>query len=545
LVEGPTIMATADVAAPARAEWAPGNPWAWAWTGLALSGLALLWVRVLGEEWTGVRLLLILLSLLAAGGAVTIRLCCSGGAFLNGLSPGKRSAALLALAGAGIALSGAATGLLLAFLWDQDIPWELPGILRVWILAFPAGVAMVLYFFHRHATGKAVSASAESATLLIFAAVTTFLGCWALYVNQEVVWEDQVEFTGRDWDTARLFLAVLAAVAFLAAPLVLLPTRWRRRTVSGLIVVHFGAILMATLSPAPSPWLVSEIIGRVYRPYMEFMYLGNAYHFYAPDPGPSSYLWSYVRYTDKEGKQWADWYKMPNLDEDGRPTYATALSYQRRVALMENARGNDAAPPFFVLSAQGHPIVNPRYYWRAVNSPNPPDPVVGRPNPRPRLIVPFHPEGSWWTQYLPPNSFNQKMISSYASHIATAWELNHPGTSVDSVMVYWAVHTIVNRGPLVAGRDPAHPAMYLPYYQGKFDREGKLLDEPIYTNIGGMLNPDTGDPFMYWLIPILIDGPQENDSPVYDYVRLHAGDPNWHRPQGSKEWRPARNPVAK
>jgi hypothetical protein len=529
-------MATGEVAAAARADWAPANPWTWAWTGLALSGLALVWVRVLGEAWEGIRLLLIFCGLLSAAGGVVLRLGCRGGAFLEGLSGGKRTASLLGLAAAGLVLAAAATGLLVAAFFDLDIPWEIGGVWWVWGLACPTGVAILAYYVHRLHSGQPVSSAAESATLLTFAAASAFLGCWALYVNQDIALEDQVEFTGRDWDTGRVFLAVLAVVAFLAAPLMLLTTRWRRRAISALILVHFGSILMATLSPQPSPWLVQQIIGRIYRPYMEFMYLTNAYHFYAPDPGPSSYLWSYIRYTDENGKKWADWFRVPNLDENGRPTYSTALAYQRRVALLENARGSDSAPADFVVTPAGHSIANPYYYWRMVNSPNAPDPVVGKPAAKPKAIIPFHPEHPWKDQYLPPTSFNQRMMSSYAHHIAVAWEEEHPGVTVDSVKVYWAVHTIPNPAPLAAGRDPAHLVMYMPYYQGKFDREGKLQDQPIYSSYGGFMNPEKGDPFLYWLIPIFIENVSDNDSAVLDYVRYHAGDPNCYLPANSKVW---------
>src|SRR5262249_51727018 len=32
--------------------------------------------------------------------------------------------------------------------------------------------------------------------------------------------------------------------------------------------------------PSPSPWLSTQIWTRIYRPYLEFLYLNNAYHFY-------------------------------------------------------------------------------------------------------------------------------------------------------------------------------------------------------------------------------------------------------------------------
>ena len=64
---------------------------------------------------------------------------------------------------------------------------------------------------------------------------------------------------------------------------------------------------------------MQQIWTRIFRPYLEFMYLNNAYHFYAPDPSTSSYLWFRVIFTDDaDGKEYGRWYKVPQLDEKGR-----------------------------------------------------------------------------------------------------------------------------------------------------------------------------------------------------------------------------------
>ena len=41
---------------------------------------------------------------------------------------------------------------------------------------------------------------------------------------------------------------------------------------------------------------------------------------------------------------------------------------------------------------------------------------------------------------------------------------------------------------LRAGRDPYNASLYMPYYQGAFDKDGKLIDPT--------------DPMLYWLVPI-------------------------------------------
>src|SRR5205807_1558296 len=122
---------------------------------------------------------------------------------------------------------------------------------------------------------RPITAQEESALLLFLAALCCFIAGWALYVPDDPL----------SWDTMRMALRVFTVVALVASALVLASVRVRRWTISVLILLHFGGIASASLSPAPSPWLVGQLWTRVFRPYLEFMYLNNAYHFYAPDPG--------------------------------------------------------------------------------------------------------------------------------------------------------------------------------------------------------------------------------------------------------------------
>src|SRR5262249_31092804 len=66
----------------------------------------------------------------------------------------------------------------------------------------------------------------------------------------------------------------------------------------------------------------------VYRPYLQFLYMTNAYHFYSPDPGPPNHLWFSVTYEDGS---W-EWVKYPN-----RKTSSVGMQYQRHLALPEHS----------------------------------------------------------------------------------------------------------------------------------------------------------------------------------------------------------------
>ena len=92
------------------------------------------------------------------------------------------------------------------------------------------------------------------------------------------------------WDSFRLLFAVLACVAAAGAALAAATPAWRAGVVSAVILFHFTGIFLATTSPQPSPWLTDQTFARVYFPYLQFVYLRNAYHFYSPDPGPASVL---------------------------------------------------------------------------------------------------------------------------------------------------------------------------------------------------------------------------------------------------------------
>jgi hypothetical protein len=55
------------------------------------------------------------------------------------------------------------------------------------------------------------------------------------------------------------------------------------------LVFHLAAIIIAPASVAPSSELI-ESTWRIFQPYLEFMYLNHGYHFFAPEPAPSTLI---------------------------------------------------------------------------------------------------------------------------------------------------------------------------------------------------------------------------------------------------------------
>ena len=90
-----------------------------------------------------------------------------------------------------------------------------------------------------------------------------------------------------------------------------------------------------------------------------------------------------------------------------------------------------------------------------------------------------------------------------------------------SVRVYRVTHTLITPHELSAGKDPLDETTFVPFYMGKYDIDGKLLDPK--------------DPFLYWHLPIvnlprrypepgtqLAIGPQQGPQKLVNFVEIHA-----------------------
>ena len=292
------------------------------------------------------------------------------------------------------------------------------------------------------------------------------------------------------WDSFRLLLQVLAAFAGLAAILLLLPRTARRTVVSLMIVLHFGGIATAVTTVSPQPWLSASIWHHFYRYYLEFMYLNNAYHFYSPDPGPATLIWFRMQYADGSTR----WVKIPNRED-----FPLAVNYQRRLSMTESI--NQLTPPLSVIPDE---IAKRR--WIASRE------------------IPQHPDLSINLQFREPVPYSKRMLEAYARYAARAFKhLEDPEQLVVSMKIYRVIHRIPMPGELLMRGRFDDETMYLPYYQGEYDPDGKLLDPQ--------------DNLLYWLIPIY-RVPKENanltglggpdfrlsleDTELKNYLDLHA-----------------------
>lgn len=393
---------------------------------------------------------------------------------------------------------------------------------------------------------------AESAGLLGVSAFVALLGYLAM--------EDS-------WDSGRIFLGVLIALALVGSFIVLLPRPGRRIAAVVLVLFHFGGILTAVTSVpprnAPAPWLSTQLWTYFYRYYLFFGYFTNAYHFYSPDPGPASLLWFHVEYADGSAR----WIK-PNRHES-----PVGLYHQRMLATSESTM-NPGGPP--LMNKELIEAWEQKFHTKYELLPGLPhdngqaisdrrriaaqlikfvDPQDDRPAP---LYFIADLTGQL-NNYAEPADLSRRLISSFARHIAhTSPDPKDPRNPVQAVRIYRVTHTILTPRDVYEGKDPLDPWTFLPVYMGKYDPEGNLLDGGKYDREGKML--EAPDPFLFWPVPIIRvpqrypqpgtfippqdGGPMLNgnwvptpDEPgkVIDFVEIHATQSDKLRQEASEK----------
>ncbi len=319
------------------------------------------------------------------------------------------------------------------------------------------------------------------------------------------------------WDISAPFLfGTLSILAFVAALLMVLPQLVRRVAISLFIVYHFAGIFCAITSAPPQTWVTGQLFEVLFRPYLQAVYLTNAYHFYAPEPGPATMLWFRLEYEpDEDGTRYSRWVKIPNLDEKGRavdydalgkPRRIPRVEYTRRLSIVENASAPGLAQPGF------EKYKNDRMQAGAVQN------------------IPWVQNMPLEMQYREPAPVGKLWLSIYVRHVARTYKHEKkPEKAVTAVKVYRVTHEIMRPFEVAGGRSFEDPSTYHPYYQGEFEPDGtmkKSCREVRFDDNGNMAEVHR-DPFLYWEIPIVAElTPQTKnyDYKITNYLRKHAGD---------------------
>jgi hypothetical protein len=297
----------------------------------------------------------------------------------------------------------------------------------------------------------------------------------------------------RSWDSGYLFLTAVVAVSLAAAFLVLLPTPARKAVLSVWVVYHFLGILVATTNQDPSntraPYVSNKLWEFAYRPYLGFLYMNNAYHFYSPDPGPPDLLWFRVQYADGKIR----WVNMPERDKSPVP-----LHYTRLIAM-----GNSISAAVPINMKDNKEMENRKR-----------DRVRGGMI---KGIAPLPEVAPLQLHYQEPNFLGKLYIASYARHIMYAYPHpdGEPAVGVESVKVYHVVHDMLTPAQFVKGESPLNLTLYRPYFFGEFKPDGSFTED------------GARDPFLYWLLPIIYEpSPDGSGQRLINSLDIHAGSKN-------------------
>jgi hypothetical protein len=207
------------------------------------------------------------------------------------------------------------------------------------------------------------------------------------------------------------------------------------------------------------------------QPYLQFMYLVNAYRFYSPEPGPAPIMWYYIEYEDGTVRE----LRIPNFTEHGGDPLGQ--EYTRRLSIASSVDQYVPLPGVAdelkrLRIANGNPAFNAQLNGEA---------------------IPLHPPPFWVDmQYRLPTEAAKRLLAEYARHIAHEYPTSTKGSGVVGVKIYRVVHRMLDPWEMARpDSDPKAEWTYMPFYQGEFTKDGVLKDP--------------NDPFLYWLIPIFTE----------------------------------------
>ena len=328
---------------------------------------------------------------------------------------------------------------------------------------------------------------------------------WALGAGAALL---AVAGTPAHWDTFRLLFGVLAAVALAATAVRLAPLQYRLAAVTALLLFHFTGIVLATTTPPtgnyPAPWVTEQAFIRVFNPYLQFLYMRNAYHFYSPEPGAASVLVFLVKAeTGRDAatgeKQYdTKWVVLPKRPGDVKDPLG--LTYYRRLSITEQlARGT---PGLRSATFEAREMVARRQLALAA--------------------IPKHPTDPEEIQFqLPQPDVVRFVLPSYASHVILESTPDAATALKTTVKVYRMQHNTMSvddftnwRKRANANTSPYHPTTYRPFFLGEYDVHGTLV------------NPQ--ERMLYWLVPVVsraVPPGSPNKRDYVDFMSIHALDP--------------------
>ena len=267
-------MASAELNVAVKNDWPLANPWLWLAAGFGLVVWSWLWTLQYQATASDNRVIVLAAGLLLSGGGLWLKWANRRTLHLLLIAPPEfvRLARLAMGVFYGLLASTVTVLLVLSVIQWDSLGWK-PGVTSlVWLTVAPLCWCAGRRAVELQAKRTPIDADEETGLAFLTAGLTIGLGSMTLFLGPQHV---------NDWDTMRLALRVLTAVTLTAGALTIVSARVRRLVLSFVITLHFCGIATATLAAPPAPQLVQTIWTRIFRPYLEFMYLNNAYHFYA------------------------------------------------------------------------------------------------------------------------------------------------------------------------------------------------------------------------------------------------------------------------
>jgi hypothetical protein len=393
-----------------------------------------------------------------------------------------------------VVIAGLGCNLLSYLLKSVD---AVPVLLRLGLLALGTFLLFNGVVRRLQTTGWNVHERLESAAMVSLAGLGALFGYLAM---------------DKAWDSGHEFFISVFILTLCGALTIVLPPLARQGAISLMLLFHFAGIGVAITSIDPpggtSPFVPKQLWTLVYRPYLTFMYMTNAYHFYSPDPGPPSLFWFAIQYSDGS----YTWVKLP--DRENSPI---GMHYQRMLALPEHSFQPLPRLPLSSYEYQVTGLKPPlRGSWEMIYArreagsmrlyryPNPPKELK---DPAPGYPIPMVPVSSIdiIAQYREPTDVHKRILAGIAKRVLWRAPTGPDGTTAQSVKLYRIVHQILSPKDLADGVSPMEKTYYAPYFMGEFDRDGRLKDEL--------------DPFLYWYLPITMVPPDYPKPEVTDLLQ--------------------------
>lgn len=299
-----------------------------------------------------------------------------------------------------------------------------------------------------------------------------------------------------DWLSGHMFYGFLIILSLAGALLILVPPLPRKVLLSLFVLFHFTgmATCVTSIDPPGSMglFLSKQLFSFVYRPYLSFLYMTNAYHFYSPEPGHPELFWFAVCYDDDS----YTWVKLPE-----RANSPINMHYQRMLAVPAHSYGAMSRLPLSSaeiakLDKDKRPA---RGSWELIQLRRQTGSTYEyRRQEEPKFLpIPVVADVDISQQYREPHEVSKMTLASVAQrvfHTAPPPRDEQgnikPGVKVKSVKMYRVVHLVLSPQELAAGVSPLDKTKHWPYFMGEFDGDGNLIDDK--------------DPFLYWYLPIAV-----------------------------------------